>query len=100
MNLLVKKGKYGWSASCVNGGNNGEEKITAYIGVQFPKEKEPKNDCCQIKITEGFASCFKRKNGEILPKIVIRGYDIIKIFEDIQPKAEQTKIIEDDDLPF
>ena len=106
MKILLNKNQYGYSASA----SNKQDELKCYISVNFKKGEEPQADCCQIKVIDGFLSCYKKNNGEIAPKIVVMEFEIIKTYEKTTP-TEQAKPFErtspkmfevkdDGDLPF
>lgn len=70
MELTVFKGQYGYSTLA----KNGEDKM--YIQVQFKKDIEPNEEKLKIKITNGFFSMYKNKNGLAFPKLVIMDFEI------------------------
>jgi len=95
MRLLINKTMYGWSAAA----HNTKDELKCFIQVGFKKFSEPDHDSCQIKVTNGFMSCFSRNNGEIMPKIIIMDYEIIKRYEK-KIESKLTEVVDDLDLPF
>ena len=78
MKLNVRKSNYGFSTRMKNI-QNGEE-ISMFMDVQFKKGFEPTDTALQIKILDGFMSCYSSQVG-VKPKFVIKEYEILKIYE-------------------
>lgn len=100
MRIIVNKSQYGYSGLA----SNQQDNLKTYIQVGFKKGEEPKAELCQIKVTNGFLSCYKKNNGDVVPKIVVMDYEVIKEYEKKnvaeQPKEVEIKPITDDMLPF
>lgn len=102
MKLNVNKGQYGYSVLA----SNQQDDLKCYVQAGFMKGEEPP-ELCQIKVTNGFMSCYKKGTGEIVPKIVVLEYEVLKEYgkkgtATTQPKAKQPNPQDDstDNFPF
>lgn len=72
--MRIYKSKYEGFVTTFNSKAYG---IKYYMPVQFKKGNEPifsEKDYVDISFTNWFGSCYKKKNGETAPKIVVMEY--------------------------
>lgn len=73
MKLTVYKNTYGYSTLCKNKDQNGNEQ-KCYLNIQFKRGLEPSGEKTVMNIEDGFFSCYKDKNGNVLPKLVVMAW--------------------------
>jgi hypothetical protein len=82
MKILISKNQYGISA-IVNNGNT-ENPAKCFIDVWTPEEKAKTlktNTRYYIKVTDGSLSCYKKKDGSIAPKLMVKDFEVIKSYQ-------------------
>lgn len=88
MKIWINKGQYGFSTLLKNEYNG--EKTTMFMDVQFSKGIEPQ-DTIYANITDSFLSCYKTRNEEVKPKLVVMNYEMIDTKDKTESKEGQNK---------
>lgn len=109
MKLTVYKNTYGYSTLCKNKDQNGNEQ-KCYLNIQFKRGLEPSGEKTVMNIEDGFFSCYRDKNGNVLPKLVVMAWYPEENYTNInQPETVIydepvdkgiVEMVSVDDLPF
>lgn len=107
MKVNVRKSNYGFSTRLKNTQN--DEEISMFMDVQFRKGFEPEEEALQIKVLDGFMSCYSGQAG-VKPKIVVMEYEVLRVYDnnqEVETQSNETEGINidlnldlDDKLPF
>jgi len=89
MKLWIKKGNYGWSTIAKN---KDDKEMVGYVDISFKNGNEPKENS-EIKISDGFFTCYKNKAGEVKTQLKVMDYEVLRVSE--YAKAEQEEKKED-----
>ena len=75
--VVLYKNAYGYSIPCANK----RENLKTYMNAKFYDCTPPDNNC-EVYINEGGFGCYKNKNGNTIPTVIIKDYTIVRVFED------------------
>lgn len=111
MKLTVYKNTYGYSTLCKNKDQNGNEQ-KCYLNIQFKRGLEPSGEKTVMNIEDGFFSCYRDKNGNTLPKLVVMAWYPDEKYSNTVEYTDPSWVVEEekdkgvvemvsvDDLPF
>lgn len=115
--MKLYRNEYGWSTSAKGKELNGTE-IKNYMGISFKQGSEPIGDSLEGKLIfrsedgterEGFFSSYRKKDGTVLPKLVLMlpNENTIQYQQtltvdgrDMMGHIDHSAVVNPDELPF